>query len=143
MPLGFSQVEREVKTLLGLISNVIVYSEEVPDDANLPKNANGTIKPYIVTSFGGPYRAARGRGIVNSRLDVNVGALTVRVAAPTYDAARSICDQVMNVLTGWNGTDTGEFVLEGGTNNSAANSQVKPTKYFRDVFYSFRTNLSL
>lgn len=143
MALGFTGIEQEVKDRLGAIKNVIVYSEEVPDDASLPKNANGTIRPYIVTSFGGPYRAARGRGIINSRLDVNIGSLTVRVAAPTYAAARSICDQVIDTLTGWNGTDTGEFVLEGGTNNSAANSQVKPTTYFRDAFYSFRTNLSL
>lgn len=124
------------------VPNVKVYVTEVPDDAVIGLNPNGTIKPYIVVNFTSPYRAARGRGIVSSRHDVNVAGCVVRCVAPTASASSQLSDKVMNLLTGWFAPDTGEFTLEGGGSSDNANGTVRPTKFFTDLAFGFRTNLT-
>lgn len=135
MPVQMGGIEKRTKAWIETIPNVPVYNTEVPDDV-VPG------RPYITLSFTAPYRAARGRGIVSSRKDVNIAGLVLRVCAESYDAARSISDQVLDKLTGWSTEDTGEFTLEGGAQSDSSNSLVKPTKYYRDLAFGFRCNLS-
>lgn len=141
MALGLKPIQDAIQARLDTLPQE-VYVVEVPDDTKLPKSSNGTIKPYIVISLGGPYRAARGRGIVSSRHDVNIASLSVQVVALTAAAGDIILDQVLNLMVGWSAPDTGEFTVEGGSNGSNADGSVKPTKYFRFAFFSFRCNLS-
>lgn len=141
MSLKMKPIQDDIKARLETLPQD-VYVVEVPDDKLLAKASNGVYKPYIVMSIGGPYRAARGRGIVSSRNDVNVASLSIQVVAPTSDAADSILDNVLDLMTGWWTNDTGEFTVEGGSNGSNADGNVKPTKYFRYAFFSFRCNLT-
>lgn len=141
MALALTPIEDDIVERLGTLPQDI-YVVEVPDDSKLPKSSNGSIKPYIVIALSGPYRSARGRGIVSSRHDLNIASLSVQVVAPTARAASQINDAVLDLLTGWSTTDTGEFTVEGGANGSNADTVVKPTKYFRFAFFSFRCNLT-
>lgn len=127
-------IEKAVKAHLETIPNIPVFNVEVPDSAESGKQ-------YITLAFTSPYRAARGRGIVSSRNDVNIAGVAVRVCAEDYNIARSISDQVLDKLTGWITEGTGEFTLEGGAQSDSSNSLVKPTKYFRDLAFGFRCNL--
>lgn len=140
MMLGIGAIEDAIYARLNTLPQD-VYVTEVPDESLLAKASNGQVKPYIVMSMAGPYRAARGRGIVSTRNDVNIASLSVQVVAPTSGAAKTILDNVLNLLVGWSTTDTGEFTVEGGTTGSNAETSVKPTKYFRYAFFSFRCNL--
>lgn len=135
MAVTMAGIEDDLKELLETIPNVPVFNTEVPDDVAVDK-------PYITLAFTAPYRAARGRGIVSSRHDVNVAGVNIRACAASYIAARSISDQILDKVTGWSTIDTGEFTLEGGATSDTSNAQAPPTKYFRDLAFGFRCNLS-
>jgi hypothetical protein len=119
-----------------------VYEAQVPDD-RLNPTADGVMLPFYVTRFGGPVRAARGRNITTVRHHVNVMFLTVACMAADPEALKWIYGQAINVLTGYVPPDSGELILEGGLSYSEGSSTVRPTRYLKDISYTFRTNLTL
>lgn len=123
-------------------TGIAVYEAQVPDEALSPSN-NGIANPFYVVRFGGPVRAARGKSITSSRDHVNIMFVTVACMAPTIDAMKWLYGKAIDVLTGYTPPNSGEMILEGGLSYSEGISTVKPTKYLKDVNFTFRTNLTL
>lgn len=121
---------------------VEVYDAQVPDEWLNPTD-NGIMLPFYVVRFGGPVRAARGRSITTSRDHVNIMFLTVACMAAEPEALKWLYGQALNVLTGFVPPDSGELILEGGLSYSEAISTVKPSRYLKDISFTFRTNLTL
>lgn len=120
-----------------------VYSAQVPDEALSPTDASGLINPFYVVRFGGPVRAAKGKNITTSRDHVNIMFLTVACMAATEDAVKWLFGQALDKLVGFVPPNSGELILEGGLSYSEGISTVKPTKYLKDINFTFRTNLTL
>src|SRR5690606_21168971 len=104
---------------------------------------NGIPNPFYVVRFGGPVRAARGKNITSSRDHVNIMFVTVACMAPTIDAMKWLYGKAIDVLTGYTPPNSGEMILEAGLSYSKGISTVKPTKYLKDVNFTFRTDLTL
>lgn len=112
-----------------------VYTTEVPDGIS-------PVYPLIVVYFGDPIRIGTDRGIVSTRNDTLRGYGLVQVQAPTDAAANAVKNRVRNALTGYRPTDCGEMMLEGGFAYSRSSGAAKPTLYYREVAFSWLTNLS-
>lgn len=119
-----------------------VYETQVPDGRLNPTD-NGIILPFYVVRWGGPVRAARGRNITTSRDHVNIIFLTVACMAGEETAMKWAYGQALDTLTGFIPPDSGELILEGGLSYSEGISTVKPTRYLKDISFTFRTNLTL
>lgn len=120
--------------------------EDVHDTENedeLLGNLHGLFKPFYIMYFGGPVRAAHGRGITSSRNDVNIMWCQATAVAPTKDSRNLLLDKAINILTGWHPPDSGEMILEGGMAFSIANTTVRPSKYMKNLTWTYRTNLTL
>lgn len=136
MSLDTTQSELDIVTRLKTVIPR-VYETEVPD-GTVP-----IVYPLIVVYFGEPTRTGRDRGIVSTRNDTLRAFCTVQIQAKDASAARVIANKVRTTMTGYRPTDCGEMVLEGGSAYpSSAASIVQPTIYYREIGYSWLTNLS-
>jgi len=112
-----------------------VWVNEVPDDVLTPA------MPYVVLYFGGPIRAAFDHHIAGSRNDTLVAYCTAQVISETDTSARDVADRVRDALSGFIPPNCGELTIEGGLSYSNASNTVPPTKFYREVGATFRTNL--
>jgi hypothetical protein len=113
-----------------------VWISEVPDTVQTPAY------PYAVIYFGGPFRAAGDHHMTSTRNDTNIAYCTVRVVSETDKSARDVNNRIRNALVGHIPPDSGEMGLEGGLTFNNGSGAVKPTKFFRETGYTFRTNLN-
>ena len=113
-----------------------VYPEGVPDETPTPA------MPYVLVYFTTPRRAAGDHHIVSSRHDTNTLGVTVKVVSLTYESARAAMGTVLDSLTGYRPTNSGEMILEGGSSYTPTGSGVKPTAYSREVAFTVKTNLA-
>lgn len=112
------------------------WVSEIPSDVATPQ------MPYVILYFGGPIRSASDHHITSVRNDTMIGYCTVQVVSSTDKSARDVNNRIRNALVGYRPTDAGEMASEGGLAYSRGNNDVKPTKYYRETGYSYRTNLS-
>lgn len=118
-----------------------VYDTEVTDDD--VTYVNGIMSPYYVVMFGGPVRAARGKSITTVRHHVTILYCTVTCVAPDANGRNYLIDSVVDLLTGYAPPECGEMILEGGMAYTNGNTTVRPTKYFKDIVFTYRANLKL
>jgi hypothetical protein len=120
-----------------LVKTVIprVWVSEIPADVVTPGY------PYVILYFGGPIRSAADHHITSVRNDTMIGYCTVQVVSETDKSARDVNNRIRNALVGHRPPDAGEMASEGGLAYSRGNNDVKPTKYYRETGYSYRTNL--
>lgn len=119
-----------------------VHDTEVPPDDEL-QYVNGIMSPYYVVMFGGPVRAARGKSITGVRDHVTILYCTVQCVAPDSNGRNHLIDGVIDTLTGYRPPECGEMILEGGMAYTNGNTTVRPTKYFKDIVFTYRANLKL
>jgi hypothetical protein len=112
-----------------------VFVSEVPDSTPTPAF------PYVTLFFGGPIRAGTDHHITSSRNDTMVAYGTAQVQSLTDASARDVADVVRNALSGFIPPNCGELIIEGGLSYSNGTNAVPPTKYYREVGFTFRTNL--
>lgn len=112
-----------------------VYVSEVPDDEPTPAY------PYVTLFFGGPIRQGFDHHISGTRNDTMVAYGTAQIQSLTDVSARDVADRVRDVLMGYVAPNCGEIIVEGGLSYSNGTNAVPPTKYYREVGFTFRTNL--
>lgn len=120
--------------------SVEVYLDE--NEELLLSGGTGLFTPFYVLTFGGPTRAARGRGIVSAAHDVHIMWCTVLNVAPTPDSRNALVDDALK-LTGYRPPGCGEMITEGGMDYSVGSTTVRPTRYIKRLTWTYRTNLEL
>ena len=100
----------------------------------------GEFTPLVAVIWGGPIVVRRDRGIVSTRRDLMLSYVIVRVVTPDAATNRLLHDKVYNALVGWYPTNSGEMIPENGMSYSNGNGQVKPTRFYRELSFSYRTN---
>lgn len=118
-----------------------VFEVEVDDIEELPTSPDGLTLPYFVISFGGPIRAARGRGITGVRDDVMRSYVSVYCVAHDADALRELRRQAFDVLTGYIPENGSELIPEGGLAYGQGNTTIRPTRYMKFLVWTYRTNM--
>lgn len=134
MTLSTAPFETDIQNRV-LTVNPRVFVSEIPDAIPTPA------MPYVVIYFGDPIRASGDHHMVSTRNDTNIGYCTVRVTSSTDTSARDVNDLIRDALVGFRPTDCGEMSLGGRMAYSNGSNDVKPTKYYRETGYSYRTNL--
>lgn len=134
MTLNTAPAEDDIKATVQAVTPRVFISE-VPGDVPTPA------MPYVVIYFGGPIRAASDHHITSTRADTTIGYCTVQVVSETDTSARDVNNRILNALVGHRPPDSGEMILETGASRSNGTNEVKPTKYYRETGYSYRSNL--
>lgn len=134
MTLNTAPAEDDIKATVQAVTPR-VFITEVPSDVPTPA------MPYVVIYFGGPIRAASDHHITSTRADTTIGYCTVQVVSETDTSARDVNNRILNALVGHRPPDCGEMVLETGAARSNGTNEVKPTRYYRETGYSYRSNL--
>lgn len=142
MSLSLSPSYNAIVDRLRTETNRDVYKVMYPDESML-RTSNGVMLPYYIVRVGGPVRAAKGRSITTSRHHVNIVFCTVSCVAADTDALDYIVDEALDLLTGWKPPECGEMVLEGGLQYAEGLSTVKPSKFIKDLAFTYRSNLVL
>ena len=119
-----------------------VFDTEEPETVSLTYDKFGVFQPYHVLLFGGPIRSERDRSLCGAAQDPVIVALTAYSFAPNTTQLRTIHGELVDALTGFYPTASGEMTLQGGMNFSIASNTVRPTLYGRTTFFEFLTNLS-
>ena len=101
---AYDDILDKLRTDLGAVR---VYETNVPLDVE-KNTVAGHFSPYVVMSFGGGIRAARGRSIVSTRFDVMQYWVVCTVVAPVDRQAREIKSEILGILTGFVPRDAGE-----------------------------------
>ncbi len=133
MALDTTATEADILAKVKTLANR-VYTYEVPDADATPAY------PYVVVYFGEPVRTGVDHHITSTRNDTLRGYVTVQVISSDVDSANALKNKLKVGLTGYRPVDSGEMVMEGGTGYAFTDS--KPTKFFRELGYSYRTNLT-
>lgn len=125
-----AEIEARVKTVANR-----VFVTEVPPGTPTPAY------PYVIIRFGGPVRGYRDRHITSTKNDTMIAYCTMQVISETDASARDLADRIRDAVTGYIPTNCGEMACEGGMAYSNATNTNPPTKFFREVGFTFRTNL--
>ena len=120
------------------IDGVDVVETENDDEVKL---VGDTIQPYIIVMFGGPVRAARGRGIGPSANDVNVLWVNTYCVSGNPSISRQIKDAVVGKLVDFYPTDSGRLTVDGGQQFDWASTTTLPKRYVSVATFTFRHNL--
>lgn len=123
------------------MSPVPVIDTEVPDDT-VDGQGTGAFTPRVYVIWGGPIaRTRRGsKGIVSVRKDLMTSYCIVRIAAPDAPTLRLLYNKAYNLMTGHKPVNSGEMTPEAGMAYTNGNATVKPTRYYREIAFTFPTN---
>ena len=111
-----------------------VFDTQVPDNQPTPA------MPYVILQWVEPTRTATDHHLTGVRDDTMRGAVVVQITSSTAASAKDVKNLLAGVLTGYRPTDCGELIPEGGSSYSIAEEQPKPTRFIRELYYSFITN---
>lgn len=140
MTLDYAAVEMDILNHLSTgMSPVPIIDTEAGDDMVDPVG-DGDFTPYIGIIWGGPIANAGDRGIIGVRHDLMTAYFTVRVCAPDPQVCRFLHAKAFDVMTGFVPYNSGEVSPRAGMAYSNGNSQVRPTRYYREHSYVYRTN---
>lgn len=130
-----------IERLNDKVTNATIVETGV-EGFGVTETSSGFFDPYVVVSIGGPIEAAKGRHITNRRYNVLKSWVIATVVAPVNSDALKIKTQVIDALWGFAPAGANGIELTGGTAQSVANEQSKPTKYMHTAMFSITHNLS-
>lgn len=134
----------KLNDIVGLMRSSLVphvYDTEVPDDSQL-SYTNGIMDPYYIVMIGGPVTVSADRGITGVRDDITAMYCTVSCVAPDSTGRNYLVDSALDLLLGYKPVDSGEMILDGGLTYTNAYTDVRPVKYYKNLSFSFRSNLT-
>ncbi len=122
----------------GMAPVPIVDTEAEDDDFD--DVGDGLFTPFVSVIWGGPITNRRDRGIIGVRHDLMLSYCIIRVVTPDIATNRLLYNKVYNLMTGFAPVNSGEMSPESGMAYTNGNATVKPTRFYREISYSFRTN---
>lgn len=140
MTLDFTATEEDIRQhVIDGMAPVPVIDTEAADDYVDPVG-DGTFTPYVGLIWGGPISTARDRGIIGVRHDLMTAYVTTRVAAPDASTCRFLHNKLYDLLVGYRPYNSGEMEPRAGMAYSNGNAQTRPTRYYREHSFTYRTN---
>jgi hypothetical protein len=127
--------------LQALLPNTPVIEDSLPDDVQIPRDAQDQMIPYIILRYSPLRERAYGGSIAGARDGDYYGNVDVMTAAPAGRMARQLLDVVSDALIGFDAGDGGETTLEGGASQFVVSSnEVRPTQFVCTVRMRFVVN---
>lgn len=118
-----------------------VHDTEEPEGVELAFDKFGNFAPYHSLAFGGPITSAKDKSFSGAGKDPVFMTVAIGSYAGTTEVLRTVHAAILDQLTGFYPTDSGEIDLAGGMNLSFASNNVRPTIYGRVTFGTYMTNI--
>jgi hypothetical protein len=83
------------------IPNTLVMEDTIPDDKDLPMDAQGNLKPYVVLRYGPLRPSYTGKSLMGPRHDEYWASCDVVAVAPRSRVARQLNAAVVDMLIGF------------------------------------------
>lgn len=103
MPGGFDMVAMQdaiTAYVRSLATNTEVFEDTVPDDANLPRDTNNKVTPFIVLRFS-PLGPGHARSMAGTRHDEYLAFVDVLAVAPIGRTARILSAAITSRMLGF------------------------------------------
>lgn len=114
----------------------------VPDDAAMPANPDGSVKPFIAVLTSDPVPTARGRGLGKETVQPHIMAVAfVCVTSNTTDS-RNLAAAVTDLFLGWSPSATAdEMIAAGGQGFPLQATEYTPSRIVRTRRFTTVLNL--
>lgn len=115
--------------------------EMVPAEDAIPKNADGSIKPFVVVQVGSPIASANDRTIMGERQQPQRIAATIVAIAATVDEAKPLRATIINTLLDNRlTTNASPMKLNGGYTLPRLDANNKPIRVELGTYWGYRIN---
>jgi hypothetical protein len=132
------QITAKIKATL---PNTPVNEDGVLDDANLMRDSQGQLIPYIVLRYGSIRRHPNDYSIAGTRFDGYYATVDVSCVAPVGRMARQMLDVCTDALIGFKPTGQDECTTEGLPDNfPVMNNMGRPTAFVASVRFRHGAN---
>lgn len=147
MPDFTGQTERDyimsASTGIGALAGGRVFKTAVPDEENLPRLADGKIKPYLVVTFQSPFSGSQGRSVAGGEQKQPhiMSGMAVSFAGDP-DSAEALDNAVKRKLVGLIPSSGATPIrLVGGFSYDNSDTSSKPTRFAAGTWFKFHMNL--
>lgn len=127
--------------LIATLPSHQVIEDGILDDANLVRDANERLVPYIIARYGPLRRKYLAYSIAGSRYDDYYATTDIMVVAPKGRMAREGLMILTDALIGWKPAGGDEMIVEGGSSEFVVMSnQARPTAFISSIRFRFGVN---
>lgn len=124
-----------------VLPNHEVIEDGILDDANLLRDVNNLLVPYVIARYGPLRRKYLGYSIAGSRHDDYYSTVDIMVVAPKGRMAREGLMILTDALIGWKPDGTSEMIIEGGSSDFVVMSnEARPSAFVASVRFRFGVN---
>lgn len=104
------------------------------DDSQIPKDAQGYVKPYIVINFGALYQSYEGRSIAGEREQPFLFPVTFECWGLNDDVVAPLVGAVRSLFLGWSaGPNMSEMRFSGGYSFPIVDTNGRPVRVQESV----------
>lgn len=115
----------------------------MPDDTQIEKFTDGTIKPFVVFRYGTPVRTRSDRTLAGERLQPHRMPITIGSYAGTIDLARQQTAHIMDLMLDWRAnSNSSAFITDGGDSFSEREAANTPTRFADLIYGSITINMA-
>jgi hypothetical protein len=123
------------------LPNHKVIEDGIVDDANLLRDENQQLVPYIIVRYGPLRRKYLGYAVAGSRHDDHYATTDIMCIAPKGRMAREGLMILTDALIGYKPDGTSEMTIEGGTSEFVVMSnEARPTAFVSSIRFRFGVN---
>lgn len=141
---GSTEIENIIARLKTLVGGR-VFESGVPDEAELDRYADGSVKPYIVGKFTTPIGALRDRRAgVGERKQQQVLGMTIVAYSGHAADIRPTTNSILDLLLDWapNGTNATALHSMGGYSFTRSKTASAPTRFERGTHFETTINMA-
>lgn len=122
-----------------------VYETQVPDDVELPRDANGRLHPYLVVTFQTPFASSADRSIaLGDRNQTHIMAFMVTAHSGDVNWTKQTNAAVARRLLDARPSATaGEIKSVAGFSYSQSDTASRPTRFSAGSWFQVAINLSI
>lgn len=142
MGLDTYPLEQSIQAKLESIFPLKVYDDDIPEDESLEYDSHGTLVPFMIVEWGDLTRPLKDRTLVSVRNDSYNFFFTVSVVTGRSEDTSVFFGKLMDGLTGFRPTDSGEVIPKGSMRFSRSAVINRPTQYIRSATFQCITNLT-
>lgn len=140
MTLDTSLEEAAILARLAKFAGGRIY-DFIPDDEDLPRDANGDIRPYVTVNFGGQYPTPRDRSMAGEEEQPYVWVIGITAWGRTTNDTRPLGNAIRVDMIGWQPTENVTQLRGGGGGSfSDRDAAARPTRSARLVSLETTTN---
>ena len=124
-----------------ILPNHQVIEDGILDDANLVRDANERLVPYVITRYGPLRRKYLGYAVAGTRYDDYYSTTDIMVVAPKGRMAREGIMILTDALIGFKPDGTSEMTIEGGSSDFVImDAEARPSAFVASVRFRFGVN---